>query len=470
MRRYLYFFNLKLPIFLVYMFQQVEYNPHKFLKWVIKVPNISRVMHRQKLVWTVKARLLVAFIGFFWLFYIFMSILYLIVAPIVGLITVFISPFLLTLLSYLLVLMAWLYIEEPRRSALLKRATKQFKEHKGIKVAISGSYGKTSMKELLDTVLRESKNVAATPGNKNVPVSHARWIKRLTGDEDILLIEYGEGAPGDIKKLAKLTQPDYAIITGLAPNHLDEYKDLTAVAKDLYSIKDYVDNDRIFVNSDSQALIEHKVDQVKSYNHKGVLGWKVDGVRVDFDGTSFTLKKDKKKIQVKSGLIGFHHVGPLAFVAAFAEKLGVSIKDIEAGIAETKPYEHRMQPRHQHGAWIIDDTYNGSLEGFRAGLQLLAHLPAKRKMYVTPGLVDQGVETERVHLEIGQLIAQANPDKVVLMQNSTTQYIIKGLEEEKYSGELIIEADPLTFYTNIEHVIAAGDLVLMQNDWTDNYS
>lgn len=470
MKRYFYFFNLKLPIFLVYMFQQVEYNPHKFLKWVVKVPNISRVMHRQKLVWTLKARLLVAFIGFFWFFYIFMSVLYLIVSPVIGLITVFISPFLLTLLSYLLVLMAWLYIEEPRRSALLKRATKQFKEHKATKVAISGSYGKTSMKELLDTVLSEGKTVAATPGNKNVPVSHARWVKRLTGAEDILLIEYGEGAPGDIKKLAKLTQPDYAIITGLAPNHLDEYKDLAAVAKDLYSIQSYVESSKIFINSDSQALIDHKNGTAKSYNHEGALGWKVDGVKVDFSGTSFTLKKDKKKIHVKSGLIGFHHVGPLAFVAAFAEKLGVSIKDIEAGLAKTRPYEHRMQPRQQHGAWIIDDTYNGSLEGFRAGLGLLAHLPAKRKMYVTPGLVDQGVETERVHNEIGHLIGQANPDRVVLMQNSATQYMVKGLEEAGYSGDLNIEADPLTFYTNIEHVVAAGDLVLMQNDWTDNYS
>lgn len=470
MKRYLYFFNLKLPLFLVYMFQQVEYNPHKFLKWAITTPNISRVMHRQKLVWTLKARLLVAIIGFFWLFYIFMSVLYLVVAPVFGIVTVFISPFLLTLLSYLIVLMAWLYIEEPRRSSLLKKATKQFKEHSGIKVAISGSYGKTSMKELLDTVLSEGKNVAATPGNKNVPVSHARWIKQLSGNEDILLIEYGEGAPGDIKKLAKLTQPDYAIITGLAPNHLDEYKDLAAVAKDLYSIQKYVDSSNLYINNDSTELIAHKAGEAKTYDHTGALGWKVSGAKVDYTGTSFTLSKGKKKITVKSGLLGFHHIGPLAFVAGFAEKLGVPIEAIEAGIAKTKPYEHRMQPRQQHGAWIIDDTYNGSLEGFRAGLQLLAHLPAKRKMYVTPGLVDQGIETERVHLEIGNLIGQANPDRVVLMQNSATQYIIRGLEESGYAGDLSIEADPLTFYTNIEHVIAAGDLIVMQNDWTDNYS
>ncbi len=129
-----------------------------------------------------------------------------------------------------------------------------------------------------------------------------------------------------------------------------------------------------------------------------------------------------------------------------------------------------MQPRRQHGAWIIDDTYNGSLEGLRAGLALLKDLPAKRKIYVTPGLVDQGEETERVHLEVGELIGRAAPDRVVLMQNSTTRHIVKGLEETGYSGELRIESDPLAFYTNLEHVIAAGDLIVLQNDWTDNYS
>lgn len=470
MKRYLSFFNLKLPIYLVYMFQQVEYNPHKFLKWVLRVPNISKVMHRQTLVWTTKARLLAAVIGFFWVFYIALSIIYLIYVPITGVITALLSPFLLTLLSYLIVMVAWLYIEEPRRSALIKRATKQFEKHPGVKIAISGSYGKTTMKELLNTVLSEGRVVAATPGNKNVPVSHAAWIKRLTGDEDVLLIEYGEGAPGDIKKLAKLTQPKYGIITGLAPNHLDEYKTLDAVAKDLLSLRNYVEPEHLFVNTDALAMSNYDISGLVAYSGSSVMGWNISRVVVDYTGTSFLMKKGGKSLRVKSGLLGAHQVGPLALCAALADRLGLSTKQIESGLAKTVAYEHRMKLRKQHGAWILDDTYNGSLEGLRAGLALLKALQAKRKIYVTPGLVDQGEETERVHLEVGELIGQANPDKVVLMQNSTTQHIIKGLEKSNYQGDLHIEADPLTYYVNLEHVVAAGDLVLLQNDWTDNYA
>jgi UDP-N-acetylmuramoyl-tripeptide--D-alanyl-D-alanine ligase len=129
-----------------------------------------------------------------------------------------------------------------------------------------------------------------------------------------------------------------------------------------------------------------------------------------------------------------------------------------------------MQPYQLAGAWIVDDTYNGNLEGIRAGTELLKELPARRKVYVTPGLVGQGQEKQRVHLEVGQLIAHARPDLVVLMQNSVTDYIKQGLAKAKFQGELQIETNPLEFYTNLTHFVAAGDLVVMQNDWTDNYA
>jgi UDP-N-acetylmuramyl pentapeptide synthase len=129
-----------------------------------------------------------------------------------------------------------------------------------------------------------------------------------------------------------------------------------------------------------------------------------------------------------------------------------------------------MQPYRMSGAWIIDDTYNGNIEGARVGLELLKALTANRKLYVTPGLVDQGKETKRVHTQLGEYIAAANPDTVVLMKNSTTSYIETGLKNSEYQGEVRIERDPLAFYENLKYFIAAGDIVMMQNDWTDNYA
>jgi len=138
-------------------------------------------------------------------------------------------------------------------------------------------------------------------------------------------------------------------------------------------------------------------------------------------------------------------------------------------VAKTVPFEHRMQPYTLNGAWVIDDTYNGNIEGVRAGTALLKSLDAVRKLYVTPGLVDQGHETKNIHEQMGVLIAAAKPDIVVLMKNSVTPYIEKGLKQGLFGGELRIETDPLGYYRNLDQHIATGDLVLMQNDWPDNY-
>jgi UDP-N-acetylmuramyl pentapeptide synthase len=99
----------------------------------------------------------------------------------------------------------------------------------------------------------------------------------------------------------------------------------------------------------------------------------------------------------------------------------------------------------------------------------LAEVPATRRLYVTPGLVEQGSQTAAVHEAIGRHIA-AVADVVVLMQNSTTPFIQKGLEAGNFSGSLTIAPDPVKFYTHLDQFVAAGDVVLLQNDWTDNYA
>jgi UDP-N-acetylmuramoyl-tripeptide--D-alanyl-D-alanine ligase len=182
------------------------------------------------------------------------------------------------------------------------------------------------------------------------------------------------------------------------------------------------------------------------------------------------MKKGKKTLTIKAGLLGRHQVAPVAFGAALSDAMGLSKTQIESGCSHIAPFEHRMQPRHVSGAWIIDDTYNGNLEGLQAGLKLLDELDFKRKWYVTPGLVDQGFETEHVHIELGKAIAETDTDIVVLMENSARPIIEKSMKKHGFKGELRVEEHPLDFYLNIEHVSAAGDIVLMQNDWTDNYN
>lgn len=464
--RLLSYFSIRLPINLVYMLQQVEYEPSKFIDWLKRLPNLDKVMYRKQLIFTKKALALVM-----WQY-----LLSLVFAATVGTIAanfgliwvllILVFP-VINLGGLLIAVLAGQIISRATFSSQIQSAQAVFNAHRGVKIAILGSYGKTTMKELLLTILSEGKKVKATPGNKNVAISHARWSKKLSGDEDVLLIEFGEAKPGDIAEFARNTSPNTAIITGLAPNHLDKYQNLEALREDLASIGNFVKDEKVYLNADAKSIS----DKFVFFSETGVGDVKISAVKVSIDGMKFTATlKSGETMSLTTDLVGRHLLGPLALCIHLALKLGLDKTQIKAGIAKTKPFEHRLQPRQLNGAWIIDDTYNGSLEGFRAGLRLLSELPAERKIYVTPGLVDQGDQNEAVHREIGQLIAEAKPDKVVLFENSASKYIKDSLEANKFRGEINLQTDALEFYTNLEHTLARGDLVLMQNDWTDNYA
>jgi len=465
------------PSVLVYMLQSTEYQPGPYLKWYWRTNDFTAVMRRRTLVRTKSARLLLwaARAGMLLQIVIGLSLITLWFTEHTPGAWQFGASLLLSypvIWAHVIVLPLWLgriFIISPREKGLIKIARAIFAKHPGTKIAVAGSYGKTSMKELLGTVLAAGKDVAITPANKNVAVSHARFAQKLTGKEDVLVIEYGEGKPGDVRQFAEITQPTLGIITGLAPAHLDQYPTFEAAALDIFSLADYLQDKNVYANGESEAIGPYLKPTHTTYTAAGVGDWEVGHVKLGYDGIKFVMKRGKERLNIQSGLLGRHQIGPLAAVAAIADHLGLTKAQIEAGCKQTTSFEHRMQPRAIGGAWIIDDTYNGNIDGIKAGVALMKELPAKRKIYVTPGLVDQGEETIAVHFKMGQLIADAAPDKVVLMENSVTPHIQAGLKEGHYHGEVEVQSDPLDFYTGLEHFVAAGDLWLLQNDWPDNY-
>jgi len=477
-RGFLSMYSPAFPKTLVYMLQSTEYQVADYLRWFWRTTNFSKVTRRRTLDYTKPARLLLAAVRSGILVQLLIGLCLIFIGLrsdnqylcIAGSAIIILYPIVWAHLITVPLVLGRVFISRPAENKLIAASTEIFAKHPGKKIAVAGSYGKTTMKELLATVLSEGLTVAATPANKNVSISHAYFARKLTGSEDVLVIEYGEGAPGDVARFAKITQPTHAIITGLAPAHLDKYLTLDAAGRDIMSVADYLKNQQVFINDESPELKSFIKDEHERFNAAGVLGWKVRNIKLSLKGTSFDLCKGKRAIALQSGLVGRHQIGFLSLVATLGLQLGQTTEQIQAGIAKTKPFEHRMQPYQLGGAWIIDDTYNGNLEGLRAGTALLAELPASRKIYVTPGLVDQGDQAERVHVEAGQLIAVAQPDIVVLMQNSVTKFIQTGLAKAGFDGEVRIEVDPLEFYTNLNLLVAAGDLVLMQNDWTDNYA
>ena len=467
------------PLFavtVVYMLQATEYDVKAYLKWFWRTSDFSKIMYRRKLIKTRPAQmlLLVSRVGMAAEVIIAAHLAILaaqnhsVVRWLVALAVFLATPIIWAhLITLPLLLGRWLIIK-PKYKLEVRKSRSVFNQHSATKIAVAGSYGKTTMKEILLAVLSEGKKVAATPANMNVAISHANFAKTLKGNEEILIIEYGEGAPGDVRKFTATTKPDIGIITGLAPAHLDKYKTLQRAGQDIFSLADFVEHGKLYVNTDAPEVKPFLKPDFSTFNSAKSAGWTIADIKLSLQGLNFKMKKGSKTLHLRSQLLGKHQVAPLALAAALAEGLGLTNQQIEKGIAKVPAFEHRMRPYQISGAWIIDDTYNGNIEGMKAGLALLKELPAKRKIYITPGLVDQGKDKQKIHIELGKAITKAAPDQVVLIKHSVTDAIVKGLEG--YEGQLIIEDDPLDFYTNLDKFVAAGDLVLMQNDWPDNYN
>jgi UDP-N-acetylmuramoyl-tripeptide--D-alanyl-D-alanine ligase len=360
-----------------------------------------------------------------------------------------------------------IFIKKPLAKKRIAVAKKILQNHKAYKIAIAGSYGKTTAKVVLSEILSGGKKVAATPGNINQPLGFAKFIANLSGDEDILIFEFGEYRANDIREMCEFIRPDAGFITGINDAHLANFKTRENLIADIMDLKKFLRGKLVYLNSDCEILRKYDDKNSTLYSRNGLENLPAKNVKLTAFGTEFALGNFAK---IESGLLGKHNIGIVAAAVDFAKKFGLNENEIREGLKNLQPFEHRMQPRILAGATIIDDTYNGNLDGFRAGIELLKELPAKRKIYTTPGLVEQGSATETNHREIAKLLNGAKFDKIVLMQNSATKIIADELHSRKYRGEILMIKNPLNFYENLDKFVAAGDVVLMQNDWTDNYA
>lgn len=468
-------YSPKYPSTLIYMLQSTEYKIDDYLNWLNRINDFSKVSKRRKLDKTPKAKILLALLWAIIAAVVPISVICLLTFQTIWTVCLVVLSILFMpwLLAYIIIIPLYLgriLIQVPREEQIIAEARQIVANHHGYKIAVAGSYGKTTAKEILQAVLSKGKKVAYTPGNMNTLIGISRFVKTLSGDEDIIIFELGEENVGDVAKLCDLTQPDIGIITGINEAHLSSFGTIENTVATIFEIEDYLGYKTLYINQESPFVAEKiKNDNKFVFSRNGVNGWKVYGAKTDISGVSFVAKKGNKTVSAHSGLLGLHNIGIIVVAISIAESVGLTVEQIVDGIAGTVPFEHRMKPRQLHGAWIIDDTYNGNSEGVQAGLRLLESLDAKRRIYVTPGLVEQGDKNREVHEKIGRQIAKV-ADIVVLMKNSVTDYICEGLKQEDFNGKLLIIDEPLKFYSNLEHFVVVGDVVLMQNDWTDNYA
>ena len=439
-KRFLSYYRPRYLRSLIYMLQASEYHAGEYLAWFWKVRDFGAVEKRKHLVKTKKAMLLLALAillavvllllacSMFWLAAWPVNIVLFIVIILAG-------PYLIACGIVVPLYLAEIVIQKPLVFFALRRTKRALAKHKALKIGVAGSFGKTSMREILKATLSAGKKVAAPPESYNTPLGIAKFVAGLRGDEEILIFELGEYYPGDVRKLCRIVQPDWGFVTGVNEAHLEKFRTLARTAGTIFEIGEFLDPERLYVNAESLLAKKYASSGNIFYSREGVGDAHVADPKTGLDGTSFTFIKDDAKLTMQSKLLGLHNIGPLAAAADIALRLGLSPAQVEEGIRKTAPFNHRLEPKiDASGVITLDDSYNGNPDGVRAVIDFLGSLAGHRRWYVTPGLVEMGPRTGEVHREIGRELAAAGIEKTVLVEKFGDAIYRRGAQRKKLPG------------------------------------
>ena len=369
------------------------------------------------------------------------------------------------------------------KSRIIRKARRKLARLPNLKVvAITGSYGKTTIKAVLTSILTERFATLATPESVNTPIGIARFVlEKLSAETEVLVVEMGAYHMGDIRELCALTPPDVAVLTGINEAHIERFGSISNTVNAKFEIIRYAKKGGV-------AVLNVEDKRVRAEYAKNLAGhtaifygdtagdtarYAIADIRFEPDGLrqSFSLTNAHgEAYRLMTPLLGDYAPATLMGAVCVAETLGMTRAEITHGIAMARPVAHRLQPFNAaSGILVIDDSYNGNPDGAREAVRVLARFKNKRKIYVTPGLVEMGSRSAEIHRSIGTDLASV-ADIVILIKNSATGFIAEGLKAGEFKNQ-----DILWFNTAVEAhaalpaILKSGDVVLFQNDWPDNY-
>ena len=336
-------------------------------------------------------------------------------------------------------------------------------------VAITGSSGKTTTKEMIATIASRTRNTLKTEGNLNNRIGVPLTLLRLRKNHEIAVVEMGTNSPGEIAMLAAIALPDVGLITNIGPAHIEGLGSLDAIREEKGSLFEVMaGRGAAILNHDDPAI--------------GVLAELLEGKRVTFglgpdaaitarrvetvgpEGVRFDLVIDGIGAPVFLAAAGEHNVRNALAAAAAAWTLGFDRSQIAAGLAAFRPVPGRTEIRQLgNGAYLVIDTYNANPASVREALKTLQGLRGNGKAAVILGdMLELGERSEEWHEEIGALLANTDIQDLFL-KGSLTKALAAGAIRMGFPAERIaFFDDPQQVVSSLRSRLKKGDWVLIK--------
>lgn len=373
--------------------------------------------------------------------------------------------------------------EAALRRKFVRMARARLDKTQAVAIGITGSYGKTSTKDMLAAMLATRCSTVKTPQSYNTLMGVCKIINRgdVQPEHEYFVVEAGAYTTGEIADIVDLVEPTIGVLTAIGPQHLERFGSIEAVAKAKYEIMAHLPPNGLGVfNADDERV--YALAQQTSHvpvalygfrQHQDELATRAEDVRMSPEGMRFVLVdcRSSQRVPVQTRLLGMHTVSNLLAAATVALHCGVTLDQIARAIHELPPTPHRLElKRGAGGTVILDDAYNANPVGARNALDVLAMFEQGQRILMTPGFIEMGPLEAEENQRLGEAAAAACDYGILVGTRQRTDPIKTGMLAAGFAPDRIVQVPALQEgITRLHSITRPGDTVLLLNDLPDTY-
>jgi UDP-N-acetylmuramoyl-tripeptide--D-alanyl-D-alanine ligase len=286
-------------------------------------------------------------------------------------------------------------------------------------IGVTGSVGKTTTKEAIARVLGSRWKVLKSHGNLNNGYGMPLQLLKVEAEDKMAVLEMGMSSAGEIAALARIAEPDWGVVTVVAPVHIEFFTDgMDGVARAKRELVEALPASGVaFLNADDARVAgfrQHTKARVVTFGWREAADIRATGVKdLGAEGSSFTLESAGERAVCRLRLLGLHNVTNALAAAAVGVEAGLTLADCAAALGEMAPPESRGQTLRLGGAFLINDCYNSNPLALEAMVDALASVSARRRIVVAGEMLELGQEAEALHAACGRYIAAKKMDWLV---------------------------------------------------------
>lgn len=344
-------------------------------------------------------------------------------------------------------------------------------------VGITGSYGKTSTKHIVEKVLASEFNVLMTPESYNTKMGVTKTIRTMLKPyHDIFIAEMGAKQENDIEEICQLAHQKYGIITAIGEQHLETFKTLENIKKTKFEIVETLPHDgTAFLNKDDENIMSYNQQNQCRTIYYGIeapeLHYRAMDISYSTKGSTFTvLKYDGTSAQIETKLLGKHNIYNILAAVAIGSEKGIPLDKIALAIKQVSPVEHRLELKKTKGnITIIDDSFNSNPVGSKMALDVLGQM-SEYKVLITPGMIELGEKEYELNRNFACHAAEVC-DYIILVGKKQTIPLQDGLQEKNFpENKYYVAADLQDALRKMNEIAVQKTVVLLENDLPDTFN